>query len=303
MSGQATQVQRLQIMVESGLGRVRLDDYLFARFGSLSRMYLRDLVRTNQVQVNGNYPNIGTKVRTNDFIEIAVDMSRGTSMQPEDIPLNIIYEDSYIIVVDKPAGMLVHPTHRDKNGTLLNALTFYLNKANIINGEHQKPPIRPGLVHRLDRETSGLMVIAKSVDVHRRLGREFLKKRVEKRYVALVDGVIEDNAGTIDSPIGRYAEKKLWDIKEDGKVSVTRYRVIERFTDTTLIELEPVTGRTNQLRIHCASIGHPIVGDVQRGGQPYGRLCLHAFNLSFRHPQSNSRIEFVSEIPPSFYGK
>lgn len=301
MPGQATQVQRLEIMVESGLGRVRLDDYLFARFGSLSRMYLRDLVRTNQVQVNGDYPNIGTKLRANDFIEIAVDMSRGTSMQPEEIPLNIIYEDSYIIIVDKPAGMLVHPTHRDKNGTLLNALTFYLNKENIADGGPQKPRVRPGLVHRLDRETSGLLVIAKSIDVHRRLGREFLKKRVEKRYVALVDGVIDDDDGTIDSPIGRYPERKLWDIKEDGKVSVTRYRVIERFVDTTLVELEPVTGRTNQLRIHSASVGHPIVGDEQRGGQPFSRLCLHAFNLSFRHPQSNSRVEFVSEIPPSFY--
>jgi len=303
MSGQATQLQRLEIMVESGLGRVRLDDYLFARFGSLSRMYLRDLVRTNQVQVNGDYPNIGTKLRANDFIEIAVDMSRGTSMQPEDIPLSIIYEDSYIVVVDKPTGMLVHPTHRDKNGTLLNALTFYLNKANIINGEHQKPRIRPGLVHRLDRETSGLMVIAKSVDVHRRLGRELIKKRVEKRYVALVDGLIKDDDGTIELPIGRYAEKKLWDIKEDGKVSVTRYRVIDRFTNTTLVELEPVTGRTNQLRIHCASVGHPIVGDVQRGGAPYSRLCLHACKLGFLHPQSNSRVEFVSSIPESFFNR
>src|SRR5438309_11236688 len=128
MSGQATELQRLQIEVDNGLGRLRLDDYLFARFGSLSRMYLRELVKTNQVLVNGEFTNVGVKLRTNDFIEIAVDMSRGTSMQPENIPLEIVYEDNAIIVVNKPAGMLVHPTHRDKNGTLLNALAFYLNR-------------------------------------------------------------------------------------------------------------------------------------------------------------------------------
>src|SRR6185436_13856249 len=115
--------------------------------------------------------------------------------------------------------------------------------------------------------------------------------------------LIKDDDGTIELPIGRYAEKKLWDIKEDGKLSVTRYRVIERFSDTTLIELEPVTGRTNQLRIHCASIGHPIVGDVQRGGAPYSRLCLHSYKLGFLHPQSNSLVEFVSKIPESFYNR
>ena len=267
-------------------------------------MYLRDLVRTSQVLINGDFPNIGTKLRANDFVEISVDMSRGTAMQPENIPLNIVYEDASIIVIDKPAGMLVHPTHRDKNGTLLNALVFHLNKdcsklsRNMT--EVQKPLIRPGLVHRLDRETSGLMVIAKSVDIHRQLGREFLKKRVEKRYLALVDGVFKDNQGTIELPIGRFAEKKLWDVKDDGKHSITRYQIIDRFRDSTLLELEPVTGRTNQLRIHCASIGHPIVGDVQRGGRTFERLCLHAFRLSLIHPEKRQPMVFQSPIPTSF---
>ena len=313
MPGQATQVQRLEIQVESGLGRIRLDDYLFARFDTLSRMYLRELVKTNQVLVNGEFSNIGIKLRANDFIEIAVDMSRGTSMRPENIPLDIVHEDNAIIVVNKPGGMLVHPTHRDKNGTLLNGLVFYLNEDRSRsecgkepprppkNGGHPSfvrggAPIRPGLVHRLDKETSGLMVVAKSVDVHRKLAREFMKKRVEKRYVALVEGVIPTDEGTIEAPIGRYAEKKIWDVKLDGKVSATRYRVIERSDGKTLLELVPVTGRTNQLRIHCASIGHPIVGDVQRGGSEFTRLCLHASELGFRHPTSHETVMFNSAI-------
>ena len=294
-------VKSQQFQVESGLGRIRLDDYLFARFGSLSRMYLRDLVRTNQVIVNGDYPNIGTRLRANDFIEMSVDMSRGTSMQPEDIPLDIVYEDGAVIVVNKPAGMLVHPTHRDKNGTLLNALTFYLNKKDLTQSRKDAETVRPGLVHRLDKGTSGLMVIAKSVATHRKLAREFMKKRVKKRYVALVDGLIAENEGEIESRIGRYAEKKIWDVKEDGKSAVSRFCVLDRFTDSTLVELEPVTGRTNQLRIHCASIGHPIVGDVQRGGREFARLCLHAFWLSFKHPLAHSQVEFNTDIPKLFW--
>jgi len=303
MSGQATELQRLAIEVDNGLGRVRLDDYLFARFGSLSRMYLRELVKTNQVLVNGEFTNVGVKLRTNDFIEIAVDMSRGTAMQPENIPLEIVYEDNAIIVVNKPAGMLVHPTHRDKNGTLLNALAFHLNRGSFAQGRGhtEKSVVRPGLVHRLDKETSGLMVVAKSVEIHRRLAREFMKKRVEKRYVSLVDGTIRDDEGTIESPIGRFPEKKIWDIKADGKLSVTRYRVIEKYVDTTLVELEPVTGRTNQLRIHCASVGHPIVGDVQRGGREFGRLCLHSYRLTFRHPMTFESVEFRLPAPADFY--
>jgi len=303
MFGQATELQRLEIEVENGIGRVRVDDYLFARFGRLSRMYLRELVKTNQVLVNGEFTNIGVKLRTNDFIEIAVDMSRGTAMQPEDISLEIVYEDDAIIVVNKAAGMLVHPTHRDKNGTLLNALAFHLNRESFPQrpGDAEKSVVRPGLVHRLDKETSGLMVIAKSVEMHRRLAREFMKKRVEKRYVALVDGTFRDDEGTIESPIGRFPEKKIWDVKADGKLSVTRYQVIERYADTTLIELEPVTGRTNQLRIHCASIGHPIVGDVQRGGREYGRLCLHSYRLTFRHPTTFETVEFRLPVPTDFY--
>jgi 23S rRNA-/tRNA-specific pseudouridylate synthase len=140
------------------------------------------------------------------------------------------------------------------------------------------------------------MVIAKTLTAHRKLARDFMKKRVEKRYLALIEGSVKDDEGTIELPIGRFAERKIWDIKHDGKSSVTRYRVLERHADATLVELDPVTGRTNQLRIHCASVGHPIVGDTQRGGRSFSRVCLHAHSLAIRHPENCEQLQFRSTI-------
>ncbi len=301
MFRQETETRKFEFQVESGLGRIRLDDYLFARLGNLSRMYLRELVKTNRVLVNGHFANVGVKLRANDFIEIEADLSRGTAMRPEAIPLNVVFEDESIIVIDKPAGMLVHPTNRDKNGTLLNALTYYLNDGlspqRHGDAENLNSVIRPGLVHRLDRETSGLIVIAKTIAAHRKLALEFMKKRVEKKYLALVDGIIGRDDGIISAPIGRFHELKHWNVKSDGKHSETRFHVRERLANKTLLELEPVTGRTNQLRIHCSHIGHPIIGDTARGGQMYRRLCLHAYKLSFRHPTAGHALEFCSELP------
>ncbi|MFL6467623.1 MAG: RluA family pseudouridine synthase, partial [Pyrinomonadaceae bacterium] len=232
--------------------------------------------------------------RTGDFVEIELDLSRETAMRPEMIPLEIIFEDPDLIVVNKPSGVLVHPTHREKNGTLLNGLSFHFNH------NPMSKVIRPGLVHRLDKDTSGLMVVAKNLKSHRILGRQFQRKLVEKKYLALVEGIVESDEGIIEAPIGRFAEKKLWDVKEGAKPSMTNFRVAERRTDSTLLELEPVTGRTNQLRIHCGSIGHPIIGDAQRGGRKFERLCLHAFQLRFRHPTNQMMMEFSSKLPNEF---
>jgi 23S rRNA pseudouridine1911/1915/1917 synthase len=345
--------QRLEIQIPQGTAKIRLEDFLFETFPNLSRMYLRRIVRDEKCEVNGRLENVGYRLRAGDFIEVQLDLTRENSMRPENVPLDIVYEDEHLVVVNKPAGMLVHPTNRDKNGTLLNALVFHLNgfadggsvirkhgmssggnptgregaHANVwtrpLSAEFETsaatdatissdddemnsaasepfllvglPPavsdcafIRPGLVHRLDKQTSGLIVIAKSVPVHRKLARLFQRKYVEKKYLALVDGVVEKDDGTINASIGRIADEKRWDLKEGGKLSETRFRVLERHSDTTLLELEPVTGRTNQLRIHCASVGHPIVGDVARGASEFERLCLHAWKLGFRHPISKS---------------
>jgi len=282
-------VNRVEIQAAAEHNKMRLEDFLLDHFRNLSKMYLRDLVKTAQCEVNGRHENIGYRLRPNDFVEITVDHARGTAMRPENIDLDIVFEDDQIIVVNKPAGMLMHPSHRENSGTLLNALVYHVN-------QNSQNLIRPGLIHRLDKQTSGLVVVAKTARAHRVLSGHFMKKRVEKRYLALVDGIVVDDEGTIEAPIGRFAELKQWSVKEDGKHSESRFNVRQRFADTTLLELEPVTGRTNQLRIHCEMIGHPIVGDTQRGAREFERLCLHAYRLAFPHPTGGKMVEFNKPI-------
>ena len=321
---------RVHITAGDEHNKMRLEDFLLGQFRSLSKMYLRAVVKAEQCEVNGRWENRGYKLRPNDFVEITVDHTRGTAMQPQQIALDIIYEDNELIVINKPEDMLMHPSHRDNSGTLLNALAFYLNHKSeppaVAGGlthmvdtsveqenattettkqnENLQPPataggsdtVRPGLPHRLDRLTSGLVVVTKTATAHRIISGHFLKKRVEKLYLALVDGVVEHDSGTIDAPIGRFADIKLWGVKDDGKRAVTNFNVRERYENTTLLELEPVTGRTNQLRIHTAHIGHPIVGDVQRAGTEYRRLCLHAYRLAFPHPTTREMMRFEKEV-------
>lgn len=255
-------------------------------------MYIREVVKSELCEVNGRNENVGYRLRKGDFLEIDIDLGRETAMMPQAIELDIYYDDNDLIVVNKPAGMLVHPTHRDKNGTLLNALSHHLNIGNGL----EVCLIRPGLIHRLDKQTSGLIVIAKNSRAHRIMAKQFHKKQVEKRYLALVNGEVELTEGIIESPIGRYAELKQWNVKSDGKPSTTRFWVRRRWLGKTLLELEPVTGRTNQLRIHLASIGHPLIGDVLRGGGDHRRLCLHAYRLCFLHPTSGERIVLESSV-------
>ena len=341
--------QKFEFQVTAKDFKKRLDEFLFAEFPHLSRLYLRELVRDEKCEVNGRWENRGYLLKTNDFIEVEVDRSRQTSLQPEPIPLEILFEDAEFLVVNKPSGMLVHPTVRIRTGTLLNALAFHLNfpKAghfqedeNLREEEKNTPSdksifelgenvkdnstqissspllpffssrrfssssfVRAGLVHRLDKDTSGLVVIAKNARSHRILCSHFQRKLVEKRYFALVEGIIREDSGTIDAPIGRFAEERLWNIKPDGKRAVSRFWVKQRFADKTLLELEPVTGRTNQLRIHLAHIGHPILGDIKYGGRSFARLCLHAFRLNFWHPNGNERMNFETKLPGDFFNE
>ena len=280
--------QRLIIEVPESTPRVRLEDFLLNHFTGISKMYLRDIVKNELCEVNGRFENIGHRIRPRDLIEIVIDPARRVTMRPEKIPLEIVYEDADLIVVNKPPGMLVHPSHRENTGTLLNALAYHFN------GD------RPGLPHRLDKQTSGLIVVAKNARAHRILSGHFMKKRVEKRYLALVEGTVVPDSGTIEAPIGRYDDLKHWSVKEDGKHSESRFTVLKRNAGTTLIELEPVTGRTNQLRIHCELIGHPIVGDVKRGGREFERLCLHACWLGFPHPAGGGMIRLEANLPAEF---
>ena len=285
-------LERFEFQVPLQDNKKRLEDFLLERFENLSKMYLRDAVKSERCEVNGRFENRGFRLRANDFIEVEVDPARETAMRPQELPLDIVFEDHAIVVINKASGMLVHPTHAEKNGTMLNALAWHINK-----DIGDATSIRPGLIHRLDKHTSGLIVVAKTSRAHRVLASHFQRKLVEKTYLALVDGVVADDEGTIEAPIGRYADRKIWDVNPEGKHAVTRFRVRQRFGTATLLELEPVTGRTNQLRIHCAHIGHPIAGDMVRGGGVAPRVCLHAWRLAFMHPDGGRKMEFEAPIP------
>lgn len=292
--------ERFEFQIEERDAKKKLGEFLFGRFFHLSKMFLRETLKNGKCEVNGTLENLGYRLRKNDFIELELEFGERQIIQPENIPLDIIYEDAELLVVNKAAGMLVHPTVRVRTGTLLNALTFHVNDENLKNENPDELNFsfaRAGLVHRLDRQTSGLMIVAKNPSAHKKIAEHFKRKLVEKKYYALVEGVIENDAGEINAPIGRFAEERLWNIKEDGKIAVTNFWVKKRFENATLTELEPVTGRTNQLRIHLAYIGHPIFGDEKYGGKTFSRLCLHAYKLNFWHPNGSRFLEFEIGLP------
>lgn len=319
-----------QFRIEQQDARQRLDEFLASRFGNLSRMRLANLIQAGACFVNGAVGRAGYRITKSDVVDVSIDEGAPTSMFPEAIPLEVVHEDDQMVVVVKPAGMLVHPTMSVKSGTLANALAYYMNQPMYQSGIDPlssilttQPVTRPGLVHRLDRATSGLMVVAKTPRALTILSRHFRKRLIEKRYVALVRGNVDEESGSINAPIGRDPDQlPHWRPMEDGRPAETRFIVLERLGRATLLELEPVTGRTNQLRIHCAHMGHPIVGDEMydhcglriadcgigsEGGpglksaihnpQSAIRLCLHASKLSFHHPANGDWSSFSSPLP------
>jgi 23S rRNA pseudouridine1911/1915/1917 synthase len=296
----------------------RLDEFLAARFGSLSRMRIANLIEAGAAEVNGEKARAGYRVLAGDSLQLIFADDAPGAMSPEPLPLEVSYEDEHLLVVVKPAGILVHPTKNVKSGTLANALTYHLNRSRIEDGKwtlddiaaqhgygvsqatDSASVIRPGLVHRLDRDTSGLMVVAKTNRTMRVLSRHFRKRLVEKRYLALVSGALDAESGSIEAPIGRDQDQEpQWRVMDEGKTAQTKFKVVNRFTSATLVELEPVTGRTNQLRIHCAHIDHPIVGDRMHGRNQEleTRLCLHASRLAFHHPANGDWMIFTSAVP------
>ena len=275
---------------------MRLDQFLARRVPSVSRMRLRQAVDAGESHVNGEARPAGWRVSMGDSVRLLLDSEQTSGMTPEAIPFAVLYEDHCLIVLEKPAGMVVHPAGRHRSGTLLNALTHHFNVVGAAD-----PPIRPGLAHRLDRSTSGLMVVAKSQEALSRLTVGFQRREVTKRYTALVHGHLPDPAGEWDAPIGAAADASpRWGVRPEGRPARTRFQVREQCSRHTLLELEPVTGRTNQLRLHCAHFGHPIVGDelFGTGGEPeLGRLFLHAHLLCFYHPVSGEALSFESPLP------
>lgn len=335
-----------QFRIEQPDARQRLDEFLASRFGDLSRMRIAKLIEAGACLVNGDGSRAGYRVVLGDAVEISFEDGAPTAMSAEPIALEVVHEDEHMLLVVKPAGMLVHPTMSVKTGTLANALAYHLNRSRIEDGGwrienlgesidprssilNSLPVVRPGIVHRLDRATSGLMVIAKTARALAVLSRHFRKRLVEKRYLALVHGTVQADSGSINAPIGRDPDLlPRWGVMEGGKPAETRFKVLESLGGATFLELQPVTGRTNQLRIHCAHIGHPILGDEMHGNcglriadcglnaeaaisdQAAGDrqsairnsqspipLCLHAWKLSFHHPATGEWMEFSSPIP------
>lgn len=271
---------------------MRVEKFLASQINTLSRMKIFNLIKKGSCSINQKTATLKQIINQGDEIVFSIEQITPDSTLPENIPLEIVYEDDAIMVVVKPAGMLVHPTLGVKSGTLLNALSYHLNKTQGTNF------IRPGLVHRLDRATSGLMVIAKTQEALSRLSNHFSRKLVKKIYLAIVDGNFVEDEMKISAPIGRdEASQPRWRVIENGKAAETHLRVLERKEKITIVELTPITGRTNQLRIHCAHIGHPIAGDDWYGGSSFKRLCLHAAKLTFFHPIGNKQVEFVSPLP------
>jgi len=290
--------------------RTRLDHFLSQRLGDLTRSRIKNLIEDGHVLVNGERKKAGVMVRTGDVVTVHVPEPQPSRVEPQQIPLSILYEDSDLIVVDKVAGMVVHPAHGHGDGTLVNALLYHCRDLSGIGGV-----ARPGIVHRLDKGTSGVMVAAKNDLSHRRLSGQFKDHSITRVYLAAVRGVLREDEGRIEKPLARHArERKKIAVREGGRRAITDYEVLASRGGMSVVRLTPGTGRTHQLRVHLASLGHPILGDTEYGGgvrslQPKSpvaqalvralkRPALHALYLAFNHPSSGERMRFESPPPP-----
>ena len=280
---------------------VRLDMYIAQKNDKLSRSMIQKLIEDGEILVNGQTKKISYKVHTGDEIEINIPEPKETNIKPQNIPVEVIYEDSDIIVVNKPKGMVVHPANGNPDGTLVNAI-LALCKDNLsgIGGE-----IRPGIVHRLDKDTSGLLIIAKNDLAHKNISEQIKNRQVKKIYIALVKGNVAEDEATIDMPIGRSTkDRKKMAVRKDGKTAITHFKVLKRYNKYTLLEIKIDTGRTHQIRVHMAEIGHPVVGDMvySSGKNEFGieGQMLHAKSLDFRHPVTGKEMHLEADLPQYF---
>ncbi len=278
-------------------GGERLDTFIARRCPELSRSHARRLIDEGLVSVNGRKVKPSERVAAGLSVSVTIPPPETITLVPEAIPLTIIYQDGDIIVLDKPAGLTVHPASGHPSGTLVNALLAACPDLRGIAGT-----LRPGIVHRLDKDTSGLMVVAKNDRAQRALQRQLKDRDVRKTYLALVRGVPAPREGTIAAPIGRHPKnRKKMAVVADGREATTRYRVREEIAggQYSLLEVEPVTGRTHQIRVHLAAVGHPVVGDATYGrpSAAVGRQFLHAHKLAFGMPLGGRTVEFESPLP------
>jgi len=289
--------EEIELLVAAAEDGQRLDAFIAGAVASVSRSQAQKLLAAGLVTVNCAPAKASYKVKTDDAVELTIPDPQPLELVAEDIPLAVVYEDKDIIVIDKPRGMVVHPAVGNYTGTLVNALLRHCGDLTGINNT-----LRPGIVHRLDKDTTGLLVVAKNDLAHASLTDQIKKRAVRRLYFALVYGNIRENTGLIDAPIGRSpADRKKMAVAERGRRAVTRFRVIERFGQYTLVEAQLETGRTHQIRVHFSYIGHPVVGDPVYGSrrQPF-RLegqALHAHTLGLTHPRTGETMEFTAPLP------
>ena len=278
---------------------MRIDKFLVDN-ADYTRSKIQKMIDNQCIMVNGKNIKASYLLKENDIIEIK-DYEEKTDILPENIPLDIYYEDDDLIVVNKPSGMVVHPAPGNYTGTLVNALMYHTNNLSTVGTN-----IRPGIVHRIDADTSGLLLVAKNDKTHNILAESIKKKEVVREYIALVEGVIKEDSATIDAPIGRdiHNRKKMCVTGDNSKEAITHIRVLERYQDATLIRCKLETGRTHQIRVHLSYIGHPIVNDPVYGRKKlinpkFGQM-LHAEKIGFIHPTTKEYMEFISPVPEEF---
>ena len=318
---------QIQLVVKKKLSSKRIDKYLVSRLQDFSRSHVQRLIKEEAVKVNNVAVKSSYEIKLNDVIFIDLPTESSDHITPEDIPLNVIYEDEYLMVLNKSPDTVVHPARGHASGTLVNALAFHCNNLSSFNG-----PLRPGIVHRLDRDTSGAILVVKDEKVHKHLALQFENREINKEYLAVVKGEIELDSDRIDLPIGKdKRDRKKMAIRHDnGKNAVSIFEVLERFPGFTLVKVFLETGRTHQIRLHMKTIGHPVVADTAYGnseacyledllepvlnkdihnlakeaelcnnaaGSIIERQALHAYKIGFIHPVTNEALEFTAEIP------
>jgi len=278
----------------------RIDSFL-AENTAFTRSKIQGLIKSGAVEKNGKPVKPNTEVKTGDAIRLSVPIERDDPLpEPEDIPLDVVYEDADLAVINKPKGMVVHPAPGNPNGTLVNALLFRFGTLSETGGN-----ARPGIVHRIDKMTSGLLVVAKNDAAHEALAKQFALHTAHRDYLCLVHGNLKEDEGTIDAPIGRHkTDRKRMAVVEDGRRAVTHWHVLERFGTETLLDVRLETGRTHQIRVHMAYVKHPIVGDevYGSGASKLGIVgqALHGYRLTFVHPRTGETMTFTAPLPEAF---
>jgi 23S rRNA pseudouridine1911/1915/1917 synthase len=313
MQQEAPQIKEVTFDIKKVFDDKRIDRYLASRLPDYSRTFLQKLVKEGEVLVNGRTVKSSYDIQKGDFISVRVPVLEESKIVPEDIPIDIVYEDDYLMLINKPYDMVVHPAGGHHCGTVVNALAFHCQNLSQVNG-----PLKAGIVHRLDRDTSGIMLTIKSDAVHSHIAMQFEKRSVKKEYLAVVEGEIMLDSDEISLPIARHIiDSQKMAVRHDiGKEAVSIYEVVERFRGYTLVKVMPKTGRTHQIRVHMRAIGHPVVADFMYGSQEscylsdllqkkreegelpiIDRQALHAHRIEFFHPIHNKKMEFEVDLP------